>query len=492
MKKKVAIIGSGFAGLASAAALAAKGVEVSVYEKNETIGGRARAFTEQGFTFDMGPSWYWMPDVFERFFARFGQSVADFYTLKKLSPSFTIFFAEGEVVDIPADFDDLCVLFESMERGAANKLRAFMKEASFKYNLGVNKLVYKPGLSLMEFCDKDILTGLLRLQVFSSFSKHVRKFFKDERLISIMEFPVLFLGAKPQDTPALYSLMNYAGLQLGTWYPMGGFTKVTEAVRALAEQAGATFYTSHVIDNLPIERKTITRVESNFGSYAADAVIATADYHYIEQKLLPPQFREYSDSYWDSRIMAPSALIFFLGVKKKIKKLNHHNLFFDTNLKVHAEEIYDRPGWPSQPLFYVCCPSKTDPSVAPEGCENLFVLMPLAAGIEDKEETREKYFKILMDRIKSITGEDIETELLYKKSYCINDFVNDYNAYKGNAYGLANTLLQTAIFKPAIRSKKIENLFYAGQLTVPGPGVPPSLISGQVAANELLKYFNLN
>lgn len=492
MKKKVAIIGSGFAGLASAAALASEGLEVSVYEKNETIGGRARAFTEQGFTFDMGPSWYWMPDVFERFFARFGSSVADFYTLKKLSPSFTIFFAKGEVVDIPADFEDLCVLFESMERGAANKLRAFMKEASFKYNLGVNKLVYKPGLSLMEFCDKDILTGLLRLQVFSSFSKHVRKFFKDERIISIMEFPVLFLGAKPQDTPALYSLMNYAGLQLGTWYPMGGFAKVTEAVKKLAEQAGATFYTGHAIDNLSIEKKTITRVESNFGSYAADAVIATADYHYVEQKLLPPQFREYSDSYWHSRVLAPSALVFFLGVKKKIKNLNHHNLFFDTDLKVHSEEIYDRPGWPSQPLFYVCCPSKTDTSVAPEGCENLFVLMPLAAGIADKEETREKYFKILMGRIKSITGGDIEAELLYKKSYCINDFVNDYNAYKGNAYGLANTLLQTAIFKPAIRSKKIENLFYAGQLTVPGPGVPPSLISGQVAANELLKYFNLN
>ena len=412
-KKKVAVIGSGFAGLASAAALASKGTEVCVYEKNETIGGRARAFTEGGFTFDMGPSWYWMPDVFERFFTRFGHKPSDFYTLKKLSPSFTIFFGKGEAIDIPSEFEELCILFERMEKGSANKLRQFMKEAAYKYNLGVNKLVYKPGLSILEFCDKDIVTGLFKLQVFSSFSKHVRRFFKDERIISIMEFPVLFLGAKPQDTPALYSLMNYAGLQLGTWYPMGGFAKVTEAIKKVAEQAGATFYTGHAIDNLTIERMKIARVESSAGSFAADAVVASADYHFVEQNLLPPQFREYSDSYWNSRVLAPSALVFFLGVKKKLKKLNHHNLFFDTDLKVHSEEIYDRPAWPSQPLFYVCCPSKTDPSVAPEGCENVFVLMPLAAGIADEEKLREKYFKIIMDRIKAITGEELETELLY-------------------------------------------------------------------------------
>jgi len=307
-----------------------------------------------------------------------------------------------------------------------------------------------------------------------------------------MEFPVLFLGAKPKDTPALYSLMNYAGLCLGTWYPMGGFTKITEAVKKVAELSGAKFYTGHAIENFHIKKNSIANVGAALMSCKVDAVIAAADYHHIEQKLLPEEFREYTPDYWDSRVLAPSALIFFLGVKRKINKLNHHNLFFDTDLKLHSEEIYDNPRWPSEPLFYVCCPSKTDSSVAPPGSENLFVLMPLAAGITDTEELREKYFRIILNRINSITGEDIEADIVYKKSYCIKDFIADYNAYKGNAYGLANTLLQTAVFKPSIRSKKIRNLFYAGQLTVPGPGVPPSLISGQVAANELLKHFNLN
>ena len=487
--KSVAIIGSGFSGLASAAVLASNGVQVNVYEKNAHIGGRARVLYIDDFTFDMGPSWYWMPDVFERFFEQFGYKASDFYELKKLSPSFCIFFGKEDIVDIPSEVEDLYTLFETIEKGSAAKLKEFMIEAAYKYDVGINKLVYKPGLSWLEFADSDIIKGVFRLQVFSSFSKHVRKYFKDHRLIALMEFPVLFLGAKPADTPALYSLMNYAGLQLGTWYPMGGFSKIIEAMKTVAERAGAVFHLNANVDAFAFNKGSIKSIQSASHTIPVDAVIASADYHHVEQDLLPEALRKYSEKYWNNRVFAPSSLIFYLGVKKKVKSLRHHNLFFDEDLDVHAEEIYDKPSWPSKPLFYVCCPSKTDPSVAPADCENIFILMPLAPGVHDDNETREKYFNIIMDRLEKISGETFRDEIIVKKSYCISDFKSDYNAYKGNAYGLANTLMQTAVLKPSMRNSKVENLFYTGQLTVPGPGVPPAIISGQVAASELLNYF---
>lgn len=489
--KRIAIIGSGFSGLASAAVLANAGCRVDVYEKNGQAGGRARTFEKDGFTFDMGPSWYWMPDVFEKFFNKFGHTTSDFFELVQLSPSFSLFFKD-EIIDIPADFNALCDLFEKIEKGSRERLIKFMEEAEFKYNLGIKKLVYKPGHSWFEFADFELFKGVFRLQAFSSFSKHVRKYFKDPRLIALMEFPVLFLGAKPNDTPALYSLMNYAGLKLGTWYPMGGFGKVAEAMKHIAEKEGAILHTKSEIQEINIASDLINRLTSNSGALSADAVIASADYHHVEQKLLPVAHRTYSEKYWASRVFAPSALIFFLGINKKVEKLRHHNLFFDEDLDDHAREIYDNPSWPAKPLFYVCSPSRTDPSVAPEGKENLFLLMPLAPGLEDNNDLREKYFKVMLDRIEKLTGDNIADHIIVKKSYCISDFTQDYNAYKGNAYGLANTLLQTAVFKPSMRSYKIKNLFYAGQLTVPGPGVPPAIISGQVAASELLKYLKLN
>lgn len=487
--KKIAIIGSGFSGLSSAAYLAAKGYEVDVFEKNDQLGGRARQFSDQGFLFDMGPSWYWMPEVFEKFYADFNHSSKDFYKLIQLSPSFRVFFSKEEKIDVPSDFEELCQLFESIEKGSAAQLKKFMKEAAYKYEVGINKLVYKPGLSIKEFMDKDFLMGMLRLQVFSSFSKHVKDHFKDQRLQSLMEFPVLFLGASPEDTPALYSLMNYAGLQLGTWYPMGGFYKVVDAMMEIGAAQGVNYHVNSEVQSLQVENGKITHIQTAAKTHKADAVIGAADYHHIEQKLLSKNHRVYDEKYWNSRVLAPSALIFYLGINKKVKNLIHHNLFFDADFKVHSEEIYKSVQWPTNPLFYVCCPSKTDPNVAPEGKENLFILIPLAPGLVDTEELREKYYTLIMKRLEAITGESIANEVLYKRDYCVKDFVKDYNSLKGNAYGLANTLFQTALFKPSLRSKKISNLFYAGQLTVPGPGVPPSIISGKLAADQLMKQF---
>ena len=489
-KKKSAfgVIGSGFAGLTAAAVLAADGNEVTVFEKNAQIGGRARVFEQDGFVFDMGPSWFWMPDVYERYYNLFGKTTSDFYELKKLDPGFKVIFGKNEFYDIPANFDELCTLFESIEVGSASKLKLFLDDAAYKYQVGMTDLVYKPAHSFTEFVNLKLMKDIFRLQVFSPFSKHVRKYFKDPRLISLIEFPVLFLGAMPKDTPALYSLMNFSGLKQGTFYPMGGFGKVIDSFKSIAEQAGAKILTSQNVDRIEIQSGSVSRIHTNKNhSWNVDGVVGTADYHHIETNLLPKEFQTYSNAYWDNKTFAPSCLIFYLGINKKIKNLSHHNLFFDKNFEQHSFEIYTDKKWPTAPLFYVCCPSKTDPSVAPANCENLFILMPIATGLNDTAEIREQYYKVIMDRLEKFAGETINDQVVYKQSYSVSNFVHDYNAYKGNAYGLANTLLQTAFLKPKMKSKKLKNLFYAGQLTVPGPGVPPSIISGQVAANELLK-----
>lgn len=487
MKKNIAVIGSGFAGLSAASFLAKAGCNVTIFEKNETIGGRARKFSVNGFTFDMGPSWYWMPDVFERYFQQFDHKVEDFYTLKRLDPSYQVFFENKVGIDIPAQLPELYQLFDSIEPNSSEQLKKFLNEASFKYEVGIKDLVFRPGRSLAEFLDLRLIIGVFKLHVFQSISKHIRKYFTDPRLIQLLEFPVLFLGAKPQDTPALYSLMNYAGINLGTWYPDGGMNKIVEGMGKVATELGVTIKTSSNVEKIKVENGSAKGVVVDGQLHEFDYVVAGADYHHVEQHLLDKKYRQYDKSYWNSRKLAPSSLIFYLGINKELKNLRHHNLFFDESFETHAGEIYDDPKWPSKPLFYVCCTSKTDKNVAPEGMENVFVLIPVAPNLDDSEVEREKYYDMVMARMEQLTDQEIKKHVVYKRSYAHNDFINDYNSFKGNAYGLANTLKQTAILKPSLVNKKVSNLYYTGQLTVPGPGVPPSLISGEVAANELLK-----
>lgn len=487
--KKIAVIGSGFAGLASAACLAKEGFDVTVFEKNDTAGGRARKFEAQGFVFDMGPSWYWMPDVFEKFFNHFGKTVADFYQLERLDPSYRIYYGPGDYLDIPAGLEPLRELFERLEPGSGKRLIQFLNEAGYKYQIGLQRLVYKPGLSATELLDAEVMKGLFRLHIFQSLSQHVRKFFSNSRILQLLEFPVLFLGATPEKTPALYSLMNYADMVLGTWYPMGGMSKVVDAMVTIAGQQGVQFKFNTPISAIELNGNRATGIHYNGHFSDADYIVAGADYHHVEKDLIPPTHRQYTDAYWDSRVMAPSSLIFYLGVNKTIKNLRHHTLFFDEDFGKHAHEIYEDPRWPVAPQFYVSCPSKTDQSVAPEGCENLFILIPVAPGLKDEESIREKYFDLVMARLERLTCQDIRSHIVYRRTYAHNDFTNDYNAFKGNAYGLANTLSQTANFKPRMLNKRINNVFYTGQLTVPGPGVPPSIISGQVVAKTLEKQY---
>ena len=489
MKKEIVVVGAGFAGLAAASCLAKAGNTVTILEKNTTPGGRARAFNSGGFMFDMGPSWYWMPDVFEHYFGLFGRKPADFYELHRLDPSYRVFFGKDETLDLPAAMPALYSLFNSLEPGSGEALQEFLQQAAYKYEVGMRKLVYKPGRSLKEFMSLRLLLDVLKLDVFKSLHGHARKFFSHPKLLQIVEFPVLFLGATPQNTPALYSLMNYADMGLGTWYPMGGMNKIVEGMVQVAQEQGVKLVLDCPVNEIIIEKGVAKKVVTAKGNFKADVVVAGADYHHVEQELLDPQWRTYGADYWKKRTMAPSSLLFYLGVNKRLNNLQHHNLFFDRDFGQHAQEIYQEPRWPSDPLFYACVPSITDPSVAPAGSENLFLLVPVAPGLEDTEEIREQYYHRILNRLEDLTGQSIADAVVYKRSYAHRDFMSDYHAFRGNAYGLANTLRQTALLKPSLKSKRVKNLYYTGQLTVPGPGVPPSLISGQVVASEIEKDF---
>jgi len=486
--KKIAVIGGGFSGLAAASYLAKEGYEVSLFEKNSTVGGRNRKFTEQGFTFEMGPSWYWMPEVFDGYFENFNKKRVDYYKLTKLNPSFSIVYKNDEKIDIPAEKKELIELFEGIEKGAGKRFESFMDDAKFKYDTSMDKLIYTPGKSILEFARWEVVKGVFKLNLFSNFKKFVRNYFTDERLTALMDFPVLFLGSAPENTPALYSLMNYAGLMLGTWYPENGMYRIIESMEELAVELGVKIETNAEVSKINVINKKATSLVVNNEVVEFDAIVAAGDYNHMES-LLPKEAKNYTDEYWDSRTLAPSSLIFFLGINKTLPTLDHHTLFFDESLDNHSNEIYNDPKWPKKPLFYVCNPSKTDKKTAPEGCENIYVLIPIAPDLEDTEEIREKYYKIIMSRLEKQVNQTVTDHVIYKRSYCIKDFKEDYHSYKGNAYGLANTLRQTAILKPKLNNKKLKNMVYAGQLTVPGPGMPPALISGKLAAEEIINYF---
>ena len=487
MTKKIIIIGSGFSSISAATYLADKGYDVTILEKNTSYGGRARKFKANGFTFDMGPSWYWMPDVFEKYFNDFNKRVEDYYSLKKLDPAYRVYFGKNDFIDIGDSLEKISQTFEKHEKGSSKQLMKFMAEAKKNYSIAMEKVVYKPGESILELIT---LGTIRRLRYFATNIKsEVAKYFKNNKLKQILEFPALFLGAKPENTPAFYNIMNHADFGLGTWFPeKGGMHRVVESMIELALEKGVNFKSDHQVDEILVENKKVKGVISNGNTFLCDIIISGADYNHTE-KLIPGHLKNYSDSYWDRKTFAPSSLLFYIGLDKKIEKLNHHNLFFDGDFSNHASEIYDNPKWPESPLFYLNFPSLTDKSMAPEGHENCFILIPIAPDLKDEENIRDKYLQIVLKRIEEVAGEKISDHIIYKKSFCVEDFINDYNSYKGNAYGLANTLFQTSIFKPKIKSKKIKGLYFTGQLTVPGPGVPPSLISGKIVSSIVIKDF---
>ena len=478
--KKIIVVGSGFSSLSVASYLAQDGHQVEIFEKNETPGGRARQFKRDGFTFDIGPSWYWMPDVFDSYFGDFGKKVADYYKLEKLDPGYEVYFDNQESIKIGDSLEKIYVAFEEEEAGSSIPLKRFIKKAADNYDIAIKDLVYRPGISPLELVTP---ATIKKVGYFlSTIKKEVIKEFKNPRLAQILQFPVLFLGAKPSQTPAFYNFMNFADFGLGTWHPDKGMYSVVEGMVQLAKELGVTFHLNETVEEIIVENKKAVGIISNGKKHNADIVISGADYHHSET-LLKPQYRAYSEAYWDKKTFAPSSLLFFIGMDKKVKNVSHHTLFFDVDFDAHAADIYDQPKWPKEPLFYANFPSITDASLAPKGKEACFLLIPIAPGLEDTEELRQKYFDIVIKRLETLTDQSIRDSILFTESFCVNDFVEQYNSYKGNAYGMANTLLQTAFLRPKLKSKKVENLYFTGQLTVPGPGVPPSLISGKLVAN---------
>lgn len=488
---KTTVIGGGLSGLYAACYLAKKGVQVALIEKNETLGGRARAFSEKGFSFDMGPSWYWMPELVDELFNDLGEKREDYFKLKQLEPSYRVFWKNGEFTDIPSNMNALEKLFDELEENGSVKLKKFLKDAQVKYEIATKDFMQNPGLSWFELINWRALKNAFKLDVFKSVESDVAKRFKSEKARSILNFPVLFLGEMPSRIPSLYTLMNYVDLELGTWYPEGGMHALVKALETIARKEGVEIITGKSAESFEMKDSNIAGIKVDGSVLETQQVLASGDYHFIEQNLVPEKFRRYSASYWNKRKLAPSCLIFYVGVSKKIPGLQHHNLFFDEDLTAHGKQIYENPSWPDKPLFYVSATSVTDNSTAPEGCENLFFLMPIATDIEDTEKIREDYFNQMLQRLEKYTGQRISDAIVYKRSFAINDFKSDYNAYKGNAYGLANTLGQTANLKPKIKSK-IKNLHFCGQLTVPGPGIPPALISGKIAAKQILKDYEKN
>lgn len=484
MKKEIKIIGSGFSSLAAACYLAQQGHSVTVYEKNSTIGGRARQLKKEGFTFDIGPTWYWMPDVFERFFADFGKKPSDYYQLIKLSPAYQVYFGVNEFVTIADNLPEIIDTFEAIEKGSGQKLSAFMKEAQSNYDIAIKDLVYRPGVSPLELVTLE--TAQKVNQFFGNISKDIRRRFTNTKLIQILEFPVLFLGAKPSDTPSFYSFMNFADFGLGTWHPKNGMYSVILAMEKLAKELGVVIHTNANIEKIIVENGSATSIIVNGEVVKGDIILSGADYHHSET-LLDEKHRAYSEKYWEKRTFAPSSLLFYVGFDKKIENTEHHSLFFDVDFDVHAHDIYDVPQWPKEPLFYASFPSKTDNNAAPEGNEAGIFLIPLAPGLEDTPELRNLYFEKIITRFEQLTQQSVKNNIIFRESFCVNDFIKDYNSYKGNAYGLANTLLQTAFLRPKLKSKKVKNLYFTGQLTVPGPGVPPSLISGKLVAELIAK-----
>ena len=484
MSKEIIVIGSGLAGMSCAAYLGKAGHRVTVIEKNSTYGGRLQTVSQQGYTFDSGPSWYWMPDIFDSFFEDFDKKTNDYYDLRRINPGYRVYFSEGEYFDLVENLDELKRNFSKIEKGGGRALQRYLDDAGEKYEVAVKKFMYKPSLSPLEYIHFDLIKRLGRLNLFRPISKHIRQYFSNQKIIQMLEFPSLLLGAKPSDTPALYSIMNYADIVLGTWYPSGGIRSVAKAIYQVAKSQGVDFSFNQPVKKISINGNKATEVVTNKSLYHADIIVANADYNHVEQTMLPKSYQNYSKSYWEKRTMSPSALVFYVALNKKLD-LSHHTLFFDSDFKKHAREIYDNPKWPDEPLFYTSCVSKTDPKVAPENGEALFILIPVAPNLVDNEQTRKSYFQQVISRMELLINQDIKDHIVFSKSYAHRDFISDYNSFQGNAYGLANTLFQTAFLKPKIKNKKINNLYYTGQLTVPGPGMPPSLVSGKIVADQI-------
>lgn len=481
---KIIIIGSGFGGLSAAALLAKQGHKVTVIEKNEQIGGRAAMFEEKKFKFDAGPSWYLMPEVFEKFYSELGTTPEKELKLQLLNPSYRMFFHDSEI-DITPNIQETYELFETIEKGSAKKLEKYLERAKYQYDTAMREFIYREYNKLSDIFSLKLAVEGSKLSVFENLDKHVSRSFKSDKLKKILEYTMVFLGGAPKNTPALYSIMSHIDFNQGVYYPEGGLNSVAKSIHKLGKKLDVEYILNEPVEKIIAEKGRAKKVVTNTNSYSADIVISNADYWHTETQLLEKKDQSYNKKYWDKRTVAPSAFIMYIGLNKKIKGLEHHNLFLENDWMHHFNQLFKEKQWPDAPSYYVCCPSKTDKTVAPKDKENIFVLVPVAPGLEDTEEIREQYKNKILEHMEKTLKVKIKKHIEVIKTFAHKDFAKRYNSYKGTALGLSHTLMQTAIFRPKQKSKKLKNLYYTGQYTHPGIGVPMVIISSQILAKRI-------
>ncbi len=482
----VAVVGSGFGGLSTACYLADAGFDVTVIEKNDGLGGRASVLEAEGFKFDMGPSWYLMPDVFERFFDHFGHAPEEFYDLERLDPHYRIFFQDGDTVDITADREEMYDLFDSYEQGAGDALAEYLDTSEEHYGVAMEQFIYEDRPRLRDWVDLDVMRAApIGLQLLGTMDDYVADYFENPKLRQIMQYTLVFLGGAPTNTPAIYNMMSHVDFNLGVYYPENGLQSVVDACVELGEGMGVEYVTGAEVTEILNRRDGFT-IESEAGAFDADYVVSNADYAHTERELLPEHERQYDDDYWESRTYSPSAFLLYLGVEGDVEPLEHHTLVLPTDWDPHFEQIFDDPAWPEDPAYYLCVPSKTDDSVAPEGHSNLFALVPIAPGLDDTEAVRTWYRDLVLDDVAEHTGVELRDRIVFEEQFSVSEFADRYNSIQGTALGLAHTLRQTALFRPSRRSEASPGLYYTGSYTTPGIGVPMCLISGEHTANALI------
>jgi phytoene desaturase len=486
MPKKVAIIGAGFGGLSAAAYLARDGYDVTVYEKNSQPGGRAIVTKSKGFVFDMGPSWYMMPDLFDDFFADFGYKTSDFYKLVQLKPSYRVYNQDTKFDVSSKNHEGIKILEESFP-GVSKGLQQYLSVTGNEYDYIRKHLLDKDYLQLQDTFNRKTFGMLGKPERLRSYHYRVNKYVKNKDAQKILEFMTVFMGGSPQNIPGIYSLLGYVDMELGIWYPMGGFGEVVKQFENLAKDQGAKFVYNSEVSKIKSQNGLASSLEVNGKVLPFDIVIANADYHHVDNDLLDGSKRGYSESYWTRRTLSPSAILAYLGVDKKVPGLLHHTMFFDADWHGHFDQVFKNKAWSEKPLFYVGTPSKTDPTVAPKGQENIIILAPMANGLNPTKKQANDLIDSLIKRMEDKIGHKFAKDIIYKNVVDHEFFEQTFNSYQGNAFGLAHSLKQSALFRPRMQSKKLKNLFYVGQYTNPGTGVPMVVLSGKIVSKAVGK-----
>jgi len=485
--KNIVIIGAGYGGLTAAALLAKEGHKVTVIEKNEQPGGKASLLIKDGFQFDMGPSWYMWPQVFERFFSEFDEDASELLELKQLDPSYRVFFDDGDVVDISSNIEKNYDTFDKLEVNGAEKLKKYLDVCKKQYDISMKRLVYRTYNSIFSVFTPSMMIDGLRLKPFTNYHERVKTYFKNPKAQQLLEWVTVFLGGDPRNVPGMYCMMSYLDHHHGIYYPKGGMNGLANKIYNICKKYDVEFKFNEAVTKINVKGKLATKIITKNGEYTADLVINNADYHHGETQLLEEKYQTYKANYWEKKTMAVSMHLAYIGVKRKINSLTHHNYFFNDNWNEHFDQVFKTPKWPDNPNFYVCCPSRIDKDVAPENMENLFFLVPVAPDLDDSDSIREAYFDKVLEKFEKETGEKIKEDIIVKSLFTHRDFKERYNAYKGTGLGMAHTLWQTAVFRPKHKSSKVKNLYYTGQYNHPGVGVPTTIISSQVLVNELKK-----